>query len=133
MLAPRTPEQWGLDTASPALEPIMHLALGELSTECQLAAERYSGLADAPLAVSEFLGEAAQPGSDLRPQGDASPAALLLLSQLALLAMEAAHMGALSLQRLIGCGVDLVEVRPAPGRPADSGSLNGSLMTSTSG
>ena len=38
-------ERWTLDSASPALEPLLHLALGEVLGGCEMAAEQLGGAA----------------------------------------------------------------------------------------
>ncbi|GAB4821634.1 hypothetical protein N2152v2_008680 [Parachlorella kessleri] len=106
----RTPKQWGLDAASPALEAMLHLALGELTAASQIATERHS-LAEPPLHGSTYFDQAEQPGITLQPREHTRiGCAAWVLAQVGSLAMEAAELGALSLQRLVGCGADLVKV-----------------------
>ncbi|GAB4815663.1 hypothetical protein N2152v2_002709 [Parachlorella kessleri] len=101
MQAPGAAERWGLSPASPALEPMLHLALGQLSAACQLAAEQPVGLAALPSKVRRQLLEQ-QPELEIlaNAHGKAWGAASLSRRLLAT-ALEAAAQGRLNLQRLM--------------------------------
>ena len=45
LATPEAVARWGLNATSPALEPLLHLALGEVLAGCEMAAEQLGGLA----------------------------------------------------------------------------------------
>ncbi|GAB4815659.1 hypothetical protein N2152v2_002705 [Parachlorella kessleri] len=99
MSAPSAVERWGLGPASPALEPMLHLALGDLSAACQLAAEPLGSTAGLPARRSKQQ----QAGQTQVSEGTQyrADSAVLLLSNLLPLVNEAAEQGHLNLQHLL--------------------------------
>ncbi|GAB4815660.1 hypothetical protein N2152v2_002706 [Parachlorella kessleri] len=102
MAAPDAAERWALTPASPALVPILRLALAELSTACQLAAESFGRAAGRP---TQRAGQ--QAGHIQMPEGQLAPGtkyrgecSFLLLYKLLPLTQAAADQGRCEVQRL---------------------------------
>ena len=111
MTTPAAVARWGLGPASPALEPLLHLALGELLGGCEMAAEQLGGLTR-PEHRTGQAGQAEQQPPELllgAAQSRGNCAALVMM-QLLPLAEAAASQGRLNLQRLMDAAPGFISV-----------------------
>ena len=100
-------EQWEVGLASPTLEPLLHLALGEISAACQLAAEQPSGPPGKgeQAATAQLLDSGDLQGFVLRAHWG-----MLLLGELMVTTDEAACQARLNAGRLMDSAPPLTEV-----------------------
>ena len=105
LLGPRLwQKQWSLPAC-------LHLALGELSTACQLAAHQTGGSATpATEGTRQASQEEPQPADLLQPQYNRAYNASVVVFRMSGLAKQAADQGRLNMQRLVLAGPPLVEV-----------------------
>ncbi|GAB4815661.1 hypothetical protein N2152v2_002707 [Parachlorella kessleri] len=104
MAAPGGEERWAFTPASPALVPILRLALSELSAACQLAAEPLGSAAGrSTRRAVEQAGHTQSSEDQLAPATeDRGECAFILFDKLQTLAEVAADQGRLEVQRLLG-------------------------------